>query len=127
MTDTVEPVEAPEETPKVLIPIPVLEKKPARNPPKFYVLDDTLVAQTDSEPLCLALKVPMRWLPELDEISTYFEQLEFILQRRGDEETLERLYDMDIIDAREIARKFSQATSEKEQARLGESYRSSDS
>lgn len=124
MSESVEPAEEPQ---KVLIPIPVLEKEPAKNPPKFAVVDDALVAQTESGPLRLALKVPMRWLDELDLITTYFEQLVLILQKRGDEETLERLYDMDMIDAREIARKFSQATSEKEQARVGESFRSSDS
>lgn len=123
MTDSTEVVD---EKPKVLIPIPVLAKLPAKDVPRFAVVNDELVAQTDGEPLRFSLKVPMRLLRQLQEVPTYWEELEVILQSRGDEEALERLYDLDTIDAREIARKFSQAYQEKEQARLGESFSSSD-
>lgn len=118
-------VEVTPEPKKKFIPIPVLDRLPA-DPPRFAVVDNILICQTDGEPIRLELRVPMRLLPELEVLPTYWEELERVLQHLGAEETLERLAEMDTIDAREIARKFSQAYSEKEQARLGESFSSSD-
>lgn len=108
----------------ILIPIPVFETAP-KSPPRFMVVDDTFIAQTADGEIRVLLRIPSKLLPDIAPLATYLDELKFLLQSRGDEETLHRLGELDLIDVREISRKFSQAYQEKEEARLGESYSSS--
>lgn len=131
MTDTTTPPvdDAPAEQPKTLLPIPVFDTAtlPA-HPPRFYVYEDALHASTiDGETWVIPLRVKSKIIPEIEDLGDSLEQLQALATIRGDEGLSEALDEMDIIDAREIARKFFQAFFEKEQARLGESFGSSDS
>ena len=108
---------------RTLIPVPVFDTVP-RKTPKFMVVGDTFTAQTDEGDLQIGLKIPTKLVPQLEDLPM-LEQVKIILQSRGDEDTLARLDELDIIDTREVARKYFQAFGEKEQARLGESFTSS--
>ena len=117
-TETVKPT-------RTLIPIPVFEKAPAGVAPRFMVVGGALVAQSDEGEFVISLKVPTKVVPLMEDLSP-LEQIKVLLQSRGAEEDIERLGELDIIDSREIARKFFQAFGEKEEARLGESFTSSE-
>jgi hypothetical protein len=129
MTDTSAPPAAPPEPQQqiTLLPIPVYDDAtlPA-NPPRFFVYQDALHASTiDDEKWVIPLRVKARIVAEIEHLDTSLDQLQALASIRGDEGLSDALDEMDIIDAREIARKFFQAFNEKEEARLGESFGSS--
>jgi len=112
-----------DEPKKTLIPVPVFDSMP-RKPPSFFVCDDALHAT--SLGLQISLHIKTRFVEELAGNGT-LEQLRILSQIRGEESLTEAIDDMDFIDASELASKFFQAFHEKEEARLGESFSSSDS
>jgi len=127
MTDKTDaaPEPAEEAKPKrTLIPIRVLEQVPS-DPPRFYVHADELHATIEGAERVLPLRIPMKFVEEIADMPP-LEQLRILTELRGDEGYPEILDEMDFIDAQELAMKFFQAFHEKEAARLGESFSSSD-
>lgn len=128
MTDTT-PAETMQEEEdddtRVLIPVPVLDAEPAEKP-KFYVFNDALVAQTGEGELRLSLKIKTKLVPVMEDKPPR-EQFDILLQAREEHHLIDFLDELDIVDSREIVRKFFQAFGEKQQARLGESFSSSHS
>jgi hypothetical protein len=107
-----------------LVPIPFLEKDPA-DPPRVRVVGSVLLFRTeDGEDLSLLLRVPRRLIPELEDNSPR-EQLYMVLRARGDDDIVDRIEDLDFVDSADIVRRFWQANGQRDEARLGESVRSS--
>jgi hypothetical protein len=121
------PVDEPklDEPELFLKPIPVLEEKPAA-PDRFYVLGTDLVCQTEEGELELSLKIKTKLQVELED-KTPREQLYIVLRSQGRDEQVELIEELDLIDSREIVRKYWQAFGERNEARLGESLSSSPS
>lgn len=110
---------------KELIPIQFLDKEPRGKTPPYMVIGDEFVAQSTQGEFRVSLRIPVRTVREMEDHSDD-EQLKMLLQSRGDEDALNRLEELDdILDYREIVRKFWQAFAERQLARLGESFRSS--
>jgi hypothetical protein len=113
-----------------LAPIPVFVEAPA-DPPRHYVIDDTLVSQTRGGEVRIALYVPFRVTHLLADRSPR-EQLYRLLRLRGKnlrerwagQRVVRRLENLDTTDSNDIVRRFWQAYGEREVARLGESLRS---
>ena len=118
---------AEDEQKSELLPVPVFTHETLLAvPPRFYVLDDALHATTvDGAKFVIPLRVPTKHVAEIEDLGSALDQLRALAELRLDPVLPEALDEMDIIDAREIARKFFQAFTEKEQARLGESFGSS--
>jgi len=111
--------------PKKIPPVPKFDSIPDDRPP-FMVVDDVFYAQTDQGEMQVSLRIPRKTVPELEDLPA-LDQVEILLRSRGEEQGLELIGELDIIDARLLARKFFQAFGEKQEARLGESSGSSDS
>jgi hypothetical protein len=117
-----------------LAPIPVFDAVP-EDEPRIYVLGDELIAHLSGrtrwlrrpkKPLRLALTVPFRMLAALEGQEPR-EQLWMVLADRGDRRAVRALDDGDVWESRWIIRAFWAAYGERQDARLGESLRSSDS
>jgi hypothetical protein len=117
------PKDAGEQPKKTLQPVPVLDTMPQK-PPRFFVHEDALHAR-DLD-VQIQLRIKSRFVDEI-EGQAPLDQLRTLAQLRLEDDLVEALDEMDYIDAGELALKFWQAFHEKEQARLGESFGSSDS
>lgn len=115
--------EEPKEEKRELIPIPVFDAHP-KKAPKFMVVGDDFVGQTTEGEVVTTLRIPQRLIQSLEGLDTE-QQLLFLLEHRGEQATLDLLPELDVIDYRELVRKYWQAFHEKEEARVGESFRSS--
>lgn len=121
------------ETPEAEVtpdPIPVFddERAAGKTKPKFFVAGSTFFAQTDDG----ELKIPLRFKTKLvrlirDMPGDELDQLFALLDGLGDQETADALDELDIFETTEIAEAYFQAWQEKNEARLGESQRSSNS
>lgn len=109
-----------------LIPIPTLEAKPDENPPRFYILGSDLICQTDEGELTLSLKIKTKLQPELEDLPPR-QQLYIVLRSHGRDDLVETIEELDLVDSREIVRKYFQAFGQRNDARLGESFGSSPS
>lgn len=108
-----------------LIPIPVLDERPEA-PERFYVHGTDLICQTEDGPLELSLRIKTRLQAELEDKPPR-EQLYIVLRSHGRDDQVEAIEDLDLIDSREIVRKYWQAFGGRNDARLGESLSSSPS
>lgn len=107
-----------------LIPVPVYAEGEDGGD-RIRVVGRILVVDTEEDgQFCISLRIPHRVIPELEDKEPR-EQLYELLRHRGEDELVTRLDDADEIDSREIVRKFWQAWGERQEARLGESVRSS--
>jgi hypothetical protein len=118
-----------------LAPIPVFDAVPTENEPRIYVLGDELIAHLSGrtrwlrrpkKPLRLALVVPHRMLAALEGQEPR-DQLWMVLADRGDRRAVKALDEGDVWETRWIIRAFWAAYGERQDARLGESLRSSSS
>lgn len=115
-----------EPTPADVAEIPVFDEDPDQ-PPRIRVVADSLIVRTKADgDVAIALRVPWRMIADMEEKEPR-EQLYLLLRERGEESMVDRLEELDWVDSSEIVRKFHQALGEKQQARLGESLRSSTS
>lgn len=104
-------------------PVPVFDVEPKTLPP-WAIVGSDFVAQTDVGEVRTSLKFPSKWADDLDGL-TMREQMEYLLNARGEEETLERLGEMDEADRRTLDQMFWIAWQQRAGARLGEALRSS--
>jgi hypothetical protein len=101
--------------------------KTAPEKPKFQVVGDTFIAQTtDQGELAIRLNFKFKLLRRVrdsggDEIDQFFNLLDGI----GDQETLDKLDELDAIEATELIGAYFREFGERQQASLGESSRSS--
>lgn len=109
-----------------LIPIPMLDTKPAADPPRFYILGSDLICQSDEGELVLSLKIKTKLQSELEDLPPR-DQLYIVLRSHGREDLVDKIEELDLVDSREIVRKYFQAFGQRNDARLGESFGSSPS
>jgi len=107
-----------------LIPIEVLDERPGANPPKFYILGSDLVAQTDEGQLTLSLRIKSKNADKFDNIEGRRKRLDAILEANNQKAVSKTLDELDVIDTGEIVQKWYQAWDQRNEARLGESFRS---
>ncbi len=133
MTDAPEPLEAEVDADaaaskdREIPPVPFFTatQRPD-SPPPFMVVDDEFVAQTTEGEFKTSLRVPEKiWLAMADLLQR--DQFALMLEARDQKDWAERIGDLDVTDAKILRSKFFQAHYEREQARLGESFGSSDS
>lgn len=108
-----------------LKPIPVVDETPDETE-RFYVLGSDLYCRVDGQTIGLSLRIKTRLQGELEE-KTPREQLYIVLRSHDRADMVEQIEDMDLIDSREVVRKYWQAFGERNEARLGESLSSSPS
>lgn len=100
----------------------------AAEKPRFVTVGDTFIAQTtDQGELQVRLRFKFKVLRSVrnaggDELDQFFNLLDGI----GDQETLDKIDELDAIEATEIIGAYFQEFAKKQQAALGESSRSSD-
>lgn len=109
------------------IPVPVFnaDTRP-QNAPPFMVVDGIFIAQTEVGEFSTALRIPEKTIRLMEELLQR-EQFEFLLKSRHEDAKVELLGEMDSIEAKALRSKYFQAHFEREQARLGELFGSSDS
>lgn len=107
-------------------PIPVHEKAPAKKP-KHMVVGETYYTQTADGELRIPLRFKTKLLRAIRDSGDEIDQLFALLGGLGDKATTEALDELDIFETTEIAEKYFQAWQEKNEARLGEASRSSNS
>lgn len=105
-------------------PVPVLVKVPAKKP-KYFVAGDRFYAQTDDGELQVPLRFKTKLVRAIRDLDDELDQLFALLEGLGDKDTAAALDELDIFETTEIAEKYFQAWQEKNEARLGESQRSS--
>lgn len=125
--DNTPALDAPSPEPEKINPVPVYtdETRPA-NPPDHMVVGDNFVAQTEQGEFVTSLRIPERTMEAISGIPVR-DQFMILLSDRGQSDWLEKIGELDSIDAKILRAKFTQAHYEREQARLGESFGSSDS
>lgn len=121
----------PEAEPKKaeLPPVPVFDHEPAEAPLHMVVtggLGATFVAQSDRGEFRISLRVPEKVIRMMEDL-TQRDQFDLMLKATDQGDLVEKLGDLDSIDAKILRSKFFQAHYEREQARLGEFFGSSDS
>lgn len=126
-TPDVDPAAEPslQEPTVFLKPIPVYEDTPDEAD-RFYVIGSDLYCLVDDLTIRLSLKIKQRLEAELED-KTPREQLYLVLRNQGNDQLVDVIEDLDIVDSREVVRKYWQAFGERNQARLGESLSSSPS
>lgn len=117
----VEHAEAPE-----IEPIPTFDKAPAKKP-KHLVVGETFYTQTSDGELRIPLRFKTKLLRAIRDTGDELDQLFALVNGLGDEATAAALDELDIFETTEIAEKYFQAWQEKNEARLGELSRSSNS
>lgn len=108
--------------------IPVYDKAPTHSrKPKYFVAGDTFYTQTPDGELRIPLRFKTKLLRAIRDSGDELDQLFALLAGLGDADTAAALDELDIFDTTEIAEKYFQAWQEKNEARLGELSRSSNS
>lgn len=125
MTEQAAQIDTPDELDEFDPTVPVFDDVPAQKP-KHMVIGDTFIAQTsDGE-----LRIPLRFKTKLfrklvksdgDEVEQFLDLIEGL----GDEATVEKLDELDIFEAADMAGKYFTAWREKQQTTPGEQQRSS--
>lgn len=95
--------------------------------PKFQVVDDHFIAQTDEGELKIPLRFKTKLLRKIREVPDELDQVFALLDGLGDKVTAEKIDELDVLDATELVSEYFDAWAKKNQARLGESSGSSDS
>jgi hypothetical protein len=128
MRDKTEPaVKSEDEKTKPTPPVPIFtsDTRPV-TPPPFMVVGDDFVAQTEAGEFTTSLRISERVAIAMGNL-TMRDQFNLMLEARDQGEWAEMILDLDETDAVILRSKFFQAHSERQQARLGESFGSSDS
>lgn len=108
-------------------PIPRLEVEPDTDKPPMMVVRDTFIAQSDQGEVRMPLSIPRKTVRAMAEVEGAYEQIDFLLESRGDQENRDRLDSIDDVEATIITRGFFEAYAMREVLRLGESLSSSTS
>jgi hypothetical protein len=101
-------------------------KTPAPEKPRFQVVGDTFIAQTEQGELSIRLRFKFKLLRQLrnnggDQIDQIFSLLDGI----NDQETAERLDELDTFEAIELVVAYFNEFNKRQQASMGESSGSS--
>lgn len=106
-------------------PIPLFESEPKSNKPRYMVVGNVFVAQSDDGEVKIPLRFKTKLIREIRDLPDEMDQVFALLAGIGDRKTADQLDELDIYDTAELVTKFFQAFQEKQKARLGESSRSS--
>ena len=122
MTETAEK-EAPKSE-----PVPFLDEEPTASKPKTMVVGNTFIAQTSDETvgeIRIRLGFKTKLLRAIRDTGDEIDQVFALLDGIGDKKTADQLDELDIFETTEIVTAFFQAFGQKQDARVGESGRSS--
>lgn len=98
-------------------------KKPAK--PKYQVVGDVFVAQTDQGEVRLPLRFKTKLLRSIRDTGDDIDQVFALLDCIGDSRTVAQLDEMDVFDMTELVTEFFKEFGERQKARLGEASASS--
>lgn len=93
--------------------------------PKYQVVDDTFVAQSDQGEIRIRLGFKTKLLRQIRETGDEMDQLFALLDGIGDAKTSGQLDELDIFDTTDIVTEYFAAFEAKQNARLGEASASS--
>lgn len=118
----------PEETPQETSAAPEVDvfdddKAPEFEKPRYMVVGSKFIAQSEQGEIHLPMSFKTRLFRLMPDNLELIGQVFYL--NADNQKVLEQLDELDIEDSREIARKYFQAYQERQQARLGESARSS--
>jgi hypothetical protein len=106
--------------------VPFLDVEPKSNKPKYFVAGDTFIGQTsDQGELRVKLTFKTKLVRAIRDKGDELDQFIALMDGIGDSKSIAQLDELDIFETTEIVSAFFQAFAQKQDARLGESSRSS--
>jgi hypothetical protein len=99
----------------------------AASKPKFQVVEDTFIAQSSEGEIKIPMRFKTKLFRKLRELPDEIDQVFALLDGLGDPHTAEQLDELDLFEMTELVEAFFAEFEKKNEAKLGEASRSSNS